>query len=376
MCGDAAGRVPGAAHAALCDHAHDPKVLARETGMIRSILRTALASPPLASACRRLSGSPAALFMLHRFSAGEPGGRGTDVAALRRGLALLRRERCHLLDLHDAASRLALGEPLPARAVVLTVDDGYADFARLAAPVFTEFDCPVTVFVTTGFVDGAAWMWWDELEYLFERTPRHAVDVDLPDGRRSIELGGAIERRRAAGELARRLEHVTTAQRIAVRDALAERLEVDVPARPAPDWEAMTWDDVRSAAARGVRFAPHTVTHPILSQTDADAVRWEIGESWRRLQQHLPGATPIFCYPNGSPWAFGAREMAACRDAGLAGGVSSVPTYLTWRGAVTKEAREPYSLPRFPWPAEPGGLEQVLSGLEGLKAALRRALVR
>jgi peptidoglycan/xylan/chitin deacetylase (PgdA/CDA1 family) len=43
----------------------------------------------------------------------------------------------------------------PARPVVLTFDDGYADFYDVALPMLRSYGFTATVFVTTGWVDGA-----------------------------------------------------------------------------------------------------------------------------------------------------------------------------------------------------------------------------
>ncbi|WP_214365537.1 polysaccharide deacetylase family protein [Pseudonocardia sp. H11422] len=45
--------------------------------------------------------------------------------------------------------------PLPERPVVLTFDDGYADFHSAALPLLAEYGCVATVFVTTGWVEDA-----------------------------------------------------------------------------------------------------------------------------------------------------------------------------------------------------------------------------
>ena len=54
-----------------------------------------------------------------------------------------------LKDLIDKAIR---GERFPQKAVAFTVDDGYFDFAEVAAPIFSHYDCPVTVFLVTGSI--------------------------------------------------------------------------------------------------------------------------------------------------------------------------------------------------------------------------------
>lgn len=46
------------------------------------------------------------------------------------------------------------GAPLPSRVVVLTFDDGYADFAEQAWPILSRHGFTATLFVTTGWVRG------------------------------------------------------------------------------------------------------------------------------------------------------------------------------------------------------------------------------
>lgn len=71
---------------------------------------------------------------------------------------------------------LASNRCLPQQSVVLTFDDGYADFASTAWPVLQDYGFPATVFVTTGWVAGTrgradraapdTMMGWDELRSL------------------------------------------------------------------------------------------------------------------------------------------------------------------------------------------------------------------
>ena len=60
------------------------------------------------------------------------------------------------LTFGELCQRRRGGQPLPARPIVLTFDDGYADLIEEALPIMIEQGFPATVFVTTGWLQGAA----------------------------------------------------------------------------------------------------------------------------------------------------------------------------------------------------------------------------
>ncbi len=59
------------------------------------------------------------------------------------------------LTFGELARRYRTGSAIPNRPVVLTFDDGYADFAEVAWPILERHDFAATVFVTTGWLSGA-----------------------------------------------------------------------------------------------------------------------------------------------------------------------------------------------------------------------------
>ena len=61
------------------------------------------------------------------------------------------------LTVSDFARRARIGDhALPNRPVVLTFDDGFADFAEQAAPILRRFEFPATLYVVCGLVGGTS----------------------------------------------------------------------------------------------------------------------------------------------------------------------------------------------------------------------------
>jgi peptidoglycan/xylan/chitin deacetylase (PgdA/CDA1 family) len=308
--------------------------------------------------------------MLHRFNHPARGVRGHDVDALRVTLAWLRRERFQLLSLVDVFRRLQDGAPPLERAVAFTIDDGYADHAEVAAPAFAEFDCPVTTFIVSGFLDGTLWLWWDRIAYVFTQTSRASVEMLLGGASVRYTWSGAPDRRTALLDFTERCKQVPEREKLAAIERLASALDVDVPATPPPEYAPMGWNDLRRVEQRGMRFGPHTVTHPILARTGDAQGRQEIAESWRRLSQEASAPVPIFCYPNGGLADFGAREIGVMRDLGLLGAVTGVTGYASMAD-FHDETRGSCRVRRFAFPDELPGAAQYAGGFERLKAIIR-----
>jgi peptidoglycan/xylan/chitin deacetylase (PgdA/CDA1 family) len=72
--------------------------------------------------------------------------------AFRRRMEALKRASCTVLSLEEGLRLTAEGR-LPDRAVVLTFDDGTYDFYKIVWPILKEFGYPVTLYLTTYYVE-------------------------------------------------------------------------------------------------------------------------------------------------------------------------------------------------------------------------------
>ena len=301
----------------------------------------------------------AVVLMLHRFEEDGVVHEGFPAALLRTLLAHLRSRRARLVALDELAARLAEGRPPEPRTVVFTVDDGYADFFRVGLPIFAEFDCPATVFVVTGFLDGELWLWWDQVEAALGTADRGDLSVPIAGATEILRWNGSAERERAREALVERLKRVPDEERRAVIPRIAAAAGTTIAASAPAAYAPMTWAEVRAAEGRGMRFGPHTVSHPILSRTDDARSEQEIAGSWNRLRAMVSHPVSVFCYPNGDPDSFGPREERTAASSGLTHAVSTTPGYVTTAAARAGA----YRLPRFSCPGNETDLLQITSGL-------------
>lgn len=67
------------------------------------------------------------------------------------------------ISLAELTAHMTTGRPLPAKPVVITFDDGYADNYRAALPIMERYGMKATIFIITDFVGEEPYLTWDEI---------------------------------------------------------------------------------------------------------------------------------------------------------------------------------------------------------------------
>ena len=228
------------------------------------------------------------------------------------------------IALRELVAAYREGRRPPARSVVVTFDDGFANNASVAFPILRRHSVPFTVFVTTGLVDTpGAMLWTERAKRSIYLHAGHSVSLRLDGVERTFDLSSPAARAEACKAVLGRLKRLAPSARNEALDDL-ERACGSQPVREheRERYEFMTWAQARELAAAGVEIGSHTVTHPILTTLDTGTLRDELVESKRRVESMLGRECVSFAYPNGSPADFGLREKTALRDSGYLCGLS------------------------------------------------------
>jgi peptidoglycan/xylan/chitin deacetylase (PgdA/CDA1 family) len=304
---------------------------------------------------RRLTGSAPRVLMYHRFSE-TPRPRRLDVAAFERHLQYLTKH-FRIRPLSAVVEMLREGCPLEPRTVVLTVDDGYADFAEYAYPLLQKYEAPATLFVVTDFLQRNGWLWFDRLHYVLHATAAAHLDVRIDGTRVRCELSSATRRERAWSAVGERCMRMDAAARAGVAAQLETALEVALPATATADYRAMTWAEASRLDPALVDIGSHTCSHPVLSRCTQAEIEHELFASKRAIETRLLRRVHAFAYPHGEPADYDERAVAAAQAAGYACATVA-------HGEPLRRGADLFRLERLPAVADPTQFRSTVNGLE------------
>ena len=274
------------------------------------------------------------------------------VEAFRLQMAFVKRAYT-VLPLDALVDAVVRGGKLPARALAITFDDGYADNHRLGLPVLRALGLPATIYVATGAVADAAPFWVAAVRAI----ALGASDaVPMPEGAPlPVREGG---RESAAKALTRALVPMAAETRAAWLVESARATGVDLVGILAGTM--LDWAQVRELAAAGWTIGAHTVTHSNVALVEPARAEREIAESRDALASAIGAPVRHFCYPNsgGQHAYFGPAVTDILRKLGFRSATTSRP------GALRPGA-DPFLLPRL-------GVSPRLAPVADLATAMER----
>jgi peptidoglycan/xylan/chitin deacetylase (PgdA/CDA1 family) len=243
-----------------------------------------------------------------------------------------------LVTLTEAVARLRTGRGRVPFAA-LTFDDGYRDNLDAALPVLERHGAPMTLFVTPGFAERSARLWWVELEEAVRRLDR--IALKLGDFEFAAACRNEAEKNAAYDALYWRLREGPEERMLGIVSRLADEAHIDAAALV--EDLCLDWDGLSTLARHPlVAIGAHSLTHPTLAKYDAARVREEMAGSREAIRRRL-GVTPAhFSYPLGDRQSAGAREFALAAELGFAGAVTTRPGVL-----FPAHARHLLALPRI-----------------------------
>jgi peptidoglycan/xylan/chitin deacetylase (PgdA/CDA1 family) len=225
----------------------------------------------------------------------------------------------------DEVHRRLTEQDFRRRFVALTIDDAFRDIAECAYPILRQQEAPFTLFVTAGFADGTAGMWWVTLEEVVATASSIAIEIE---GRTKVlDCASPAAKCRAFQSLywwLRTLDEATLRQTVG---DLGRRYGVE--AAGVAGRLCLNWSELAELARDPLcTIGAHTLTHPRLRKLPAAEARMEMARSLDAIADRLGRRTAYFAYPVGDATSAGPREFAVAAELGLKAAFTTRPGVL------------------------------------------------
>ncbi|MGQ9635842.1 MAG: polysaccharide deacetylase family protein [Bryobacteraceae bacterium] len=247
-------------------------------------------------------------------------------AQLRQRMELLKRWDANVLPLGEALARLQ-SDCLPPRSTVLTFDDGFVDFARLAFPILREFNYPATLYLTTHYCLHRRPVFNLAVSYILWKSGAAEADLRPLGIPLRLSASGERERRDAVRALVEYCDQrgISTEGRDEVAAAVAAQLGVDYGGiRNRRMLQMLAAEEVSELSRSGADIQLHTHRHRV--PQDRQLFLREIEDNRQRIEEMTGRKAAHFCYPSGVhapeflPWLAEAQiESAVTCELGAAG---------------------------------------------------------
>jgi peptidoglycan/xylan/chitin deacetylase (PgdA/CDA1 family) len=267
--------------------------------------------------------------MYHRIAeeAFDPWGLAVAPDRFKEQLAWISENRT-ALPLREFVSRHS-NRTLPANAVTITFDDGYACTAEAGAPLLEQFRIPATIFVPVELIERARPFWWDELAQIvlssdeeqigFDDERTELGSKDPRDARWEPGAPPVTSRQKAFLRIWARLRECKPGHIERVMEKLRGSPVDAVWSVPRP----MSRAQARLITSNLVEFGSHALTHPWLTSLDPSEKMREIGESVERCADVIGVRPAAFAYPYGN---FDEEAALMVEKAGFECACATIPT--------------------------------------------------
>lgn len=208
------------------------------------------------------------------------------------------KDKYRIIEPEQLFDSIETGKRLPPHSALITFDDGYESFFRLAFPVLKSLGIKPIVFVATEYVENQRPFYYDLAWVFVHKCAQAKVKSSIAAfgiSEDEIEAKGPLKtilvkmkkmRPEPRNELAREMESV-------VRSDLSDAKTIlDL-------FRAMNREQLKEVAAQGVQLGGHTHTHTILINLSEVEVMKEIAENKRITEEIQDKPCRSFAYPNG-----------------------------------------------------------------------------
>jgi peptidoglycan/xylan/chitin deacetylase (PgdA/CDA1 family) len=213
-----------------------------------------------------------------------------------------------VLNMEEFEQELSKHTSYRAPAVLITVDDGYANNIVIA-DVLQEANLPWCAFLTTGLLGTNTTIWPLEIRLLLLHGQSDRIEL--------LGQSWSLLDRTCRENASRQIVAALKTKGSPARREIAERLRRQFPEgererllEQFPSCRMLSWNQVEQLAREGVEIGSHGVEHEIHHARQPDLVRQsELALSKSQIEERLQQRCRCFAFPNGDVVGDSASEV-------------------------------------------------------------------
>jgi len=210
-----------------------------------------------------------------------------------------------LLDALEKKSKI------PHNSVVITFDDGFDDNYTNAFPILKKYELPALFFIATGYMGLNKTFWFDWVVYLIKQLDMNEISLD--NGLLRLQLNN--NRQEVAEEILKYMKLVADDKRRALVNEI-EMLAGHDADDGCPYSRPLTWGQVKEMSDAGMEFGSHSVSHPILTRLNENALITEMSDSKKMIENRLGLACYAVAYPVGGALEYNEKVIDVAKRSG------------------------------------------------------------
>jgi peptidoglycan/xylan/chitin deacetylase (PgdA/CDA1 family) len=205
---------------------------------------------------------------------------------------------------NELLKHLENGTPLPYHSAVITFDDGYESFARLAEPALNSLGIKAIVFIPTKYVEEQRPFWFDLFWLFAKQFTADNIDDFLKVFNEVGQQNQSV--RQTLAKFMNKMKRMQPNNRdeivadiiISMKDKLKNNSNI------LEHFYCMDAKTIKKLSDSGTIFGGHTHTHTILTALSNSEAEKEIRLNKKKIEKLLGVPCNFFAYPNGSKTDF------------------------------------------------------------------------
>jgi peptidoglycan/xylan/chitin deacetylase (PgdA/CDA1 family) len=250
------------------------------------------------------------------------------------------KERYNFLAPDDLQECLVTGRPLAQNSALITFDDGYESFERLAWPILRSLSLRTIVFMATDHIETPQPFWFDLVWSFMQinaesKSSRFFSEMDF-DREENTEATSSVS------AYLKIMKGLKPEKRTVIVREMMKDLEKrgDTLKSELASYQPMSDEKIKDLSKKNVTFGGHTHTHTILTVMTDTMAESEICKNKSLLEDITGKPLTFFAYPNGGSSDFDAQHKNILKRVKYSGAFS-----LTQKRSIPSD--DPMDISRF-----------------------------